>query len=152
MISDQAVQKMTEHNFSYVWIKKIFVPSQFSWFLNLYFLDCPCNSRSYVHFVLIPFVCQKSLCHLVFLPAPTVTLCSEHSACSCNETSILSTNSREPFLTRQTMIPSNIIFLTLFIVFFYPFLQFVCSFFLVDCCDLWAHVRFVWGSRPCTIL
>ena len=55
-IQDQAVQKMTEHNFSYVWIKKIFVPLQFSWFLNLYFLECPCNSRPYVNFVLIPFV------------------------------------------------------------------------------------------------
>ncbi len=72
------------------------------------------------------------LSQLVFLPAPTVTLCSEHSASSCNEMSIPSTNSREPFLTRQTMIRSNIISLMLFIVFFTPFFNlFAHSFWLI---------------------
>ena len=49
-----------------------------------------------------------------------------------------------------TMIWSNTIFWR-FISYFLPLYKFACLFFLVDCCDLWAHVHFWWGSHPCTV-
>ena len=71
------------------------------------------------------------LSQFIFWPAPTLTLCSQHSACSCNEASIPLTHSHELFLTGQPWYNRTSLF-DVFYCIFYPFLNLLaCSFWLI---------------------
>ena len=156
---------MTEHNFSYVWIKKIFVPSQFSSFLNLYFLECPCSSRPYVRFVLIPlFVRNPFFSQLVFLPAPLW-----HSAANTVHVVVMRRPSRQQTLASLFLLGKpwydQKSFFDAFYCIFTPFLNlFAPSFWLIvvicerTCvlCEVCVHVQYpkivtlVYSTAWCT--
>ncbi len=112
---------MTEHNFC---------PFAFFSFLNIFFLECPCNSRTICTFCtdihLLSYI--RLLLQFVFWPAPTLTFFLQNSACSCNVVFTPSTHSCEPFLTfNHDMVKHH--FLMLLFVFFAPFLNLLaCSF------------------------
>ena len=65
-IPDQAVQKMTEHYFLICLNEKDFIcPLAIFFILNLYFLECSCNSGSIVHFAQI-----SVFCHILYFNQP----------------------------------------------------------------------------------
>ena len=117
----------------------------------MYFLECPCNSRTICTFCMDPICCQISIiCHSSYFDQPPLW----HSAHNTVHVVAMRHPSHWHTLMNFFLLDNHDTmehhFMMFFIVFL-PLFKFACLFFLVDCCDLWAHVHFWWGSHPCTV-